>query len=217
MFSYEEYSKTYRFDFYISPKLDPIYDMILVNSIKINPRSGEPKIIIRNGKIYSVFDGAERFEKSLRDFFYYDFFEYGSIKKCTPIVIDNLKKKISGEEVCIQSRYGSLQNIVFEDKEMRFDRNMVTTNIKNNMLDFSTNRKVLYDLYGYNCTKDIDEAGRIFGIKKMYFLYGAIGIIILCCISLIIALLMKGKKSSKNIEDLPKKSFKKKKNKKVIK
>jgi hypothetical protein len=213
MFSYEEYSKTYRFDLYISPKSDTIYDMILVNTIKINSKT-QPKIIIRNGKIYSQYDNTERFERTLRDFFYYDYFEYGSIKKCTPIIIDNLKKKIYSEEVCIQNSNGSLQNVVFEDNEMKYDKNMHTLKMKNSMLDFSTNRNILFDLYSYNCTKDIDEAGKIFGIKKMFVLYGAIGIIFLCCISLIIAIIMKGKKSSKKIEVISIKSFKKKKNKK---
>lgn len=214
MFSYEQYSDTYRFDLYLSPKTDPTNDMILLNNIKIKLKSkasAKPKIIIKNGKIYSVFDGEERFEKSLRDFFYFDFFQYGNVKKCTPIVLDNLKRKVYSEEICIQRDDGALKKIVMEDKDIRYEKSIYNVNLMNNIIDFSKNRGVLFDLYNYNCEKDIDAAGKIFGIKKMYVVYGAIGIIFLCFISLVIAMM---KRSKHTVEHVIKNSSKKKKSKK---
>ncbi len=215
MFSYEEYTDTYKFDLYLSPKTDPSNDMILLNTIKINlksPDSAKPKIIIKNGKIYSVFDGEQRFEKSVRDFFYFDYFQYGNVKKCAPIILDNLKKKIYSEEICIQRDGGALKNIVLEEKDIRYDKNIYNINLRDNLLDFSKNRGVVFDYYKYNCDKDIDSAGRIFGIKKMYVLLGPFGVIILCFISLIIAMVKKSKKSSPEL--ISTKSSKKKKSKK---
>jgi hypothetical protein len=216
MFSYEEYSDTYNFNLFLSPKSDPMNDMISLNNIKIKLKSkasAKPKIIIKNGKIYSVFDGEERFEKTVRDFFYFDFFQYGNVKKCTPIVLDNFKKKVYSEEICIQRDDGALKKIVFEDKDIRYEKNMYNITIRDNLIDFSKNRGVLFDLYAYNCEKDIDIAGKIFGIKKMYFVYGAIGIIFLCFISLVI-LMMKKSKSTQEYKSKSSKTSKKKKLKK---
>jgi hypothetical protein len=222
MFSYEEYSNTYRFDLYLSPKVDPIYDMILLNSIKIKLKSkasAKPKITIKNGKLYSVFDGEERFEKSLRDFFYFDFFQYGNVKKCTPIVLDNLKRKVYSEEICIQRDDGALKKIVFEDKDIKYEKNMYNITLKDNLINFSKYNNIIFDLYSFNCDKDIDIAGKIFGIKKMYVVYGAIGIIFICFISLIISCILmmtksKSKSKSKNKEYKSSKSSKNKKFKK---
>jgi hypothetical protein len=215
MFSYEEYTDTYRFDLYLSPKTDPTNDMILLNTFKINLKSKastKPKIIIKNGKLYSVFDGEERFERTLRDFFYFDFFQYGNVKKCAPIVLDNLKRKVYSEEICIQRDDGALKKIVYEDKDIRYEKNMYNITLRDNLIDFSKNRGVLFDLYNSNCEKDIDAAGKIFGIKKMYFLIGAIAIIFLCFISLVIVMAKKNK--SNNQEYKPSKTSKKKKSKK---
>ena len=214
MFSYEQYSDTYRFDLYLSPKTDPINDMILLNNIKIKLKSKtseKPKIIVKNGKIYSVFDGEERFEKTVRDFFYFDFFQYGYVKKCSPIVLDNLKKKVYSEEICIHRDDGALKKIVYEDKDIVYEKSKYNLALTDNLLKFSQNKDIIFDFYNYNCEKDIDTAGKIFGIKKMYVVYGAIGIIFLCFISLIIAMAMKNKKSSKEYKSP--KSSKKKKNK----
>jgi hypothetical protein len=211
MFSYNEKLDTYNFDLYLSPKIDPLNDMILLNNINIKLKSKaseKPKIIIKNGKIYSIFDGEERFEKTVRDFFYFDFFQYGYVKKCTPIVLDNLKKKVYSEEICVQRDDGALKKIVYEDKDIKYEKNMYDISLRDNLLDFSQNRNIIFDLYNYNCDKDVDLAGKIFGIKKMYFMYGAIGIIFLCFISLIIAIMSKN--TNKNIS---KKSSRKKKNK----
>ncbi len=90
---------------------------------------------------------------------------------------------------------------------------MYNITIRDNLIDFSKNRGVLFDLYNYNCEKDIDEAGKIFGIKKMYFLIGAIAIIFLCFISLVI-LMMKKSKSTQEYKYKSSKISKKKKLKK---
>ena len=210
IFSYEEYTDTYRFDLYLSPKTDPTNDMIILNSIKIKLKStasAKPKILIKNGKIYSVFDGEERFEKTIRDFFYFDFFQYGNVKKCTPIILDNLKRKVYSEEICIQRDDGALKKIVYEDKDIRYERNMYNVKLRDYLIDFSKNRGVIFDLYGYNCEKDIDAAGKIFGIKKMFVVYGAIGIIFICFISLVV-IMMKKSKSGKSSKSSKKKKLK---------
>jgi hypothetical protein len=184
--------------------------MIILNSIKIKLKStasAKPKILIKNGKIYSVFDGEERFEKTIRDFFYFDFFQYGNVKKCTPIILDNLKRKVYSEEICIQRDDGALKKIVYEDKDIRYERNMYNVKLRDYLIDFSKNRGVIFDLYGYNCEKDIDAAGKIFGIKKMFVVYGAIGIIFICFISLVV-IMMKKSKSGKSSKSSKKKKLK---------
>ncbi len=214
MFTYNETADIYSFDLYLSPKTDPTNDMILLNTIKIKLKSKDstkPKIIIKNGKMYSIFDGEERFEKSVRDFFYFDFFQYGNVKKCTPIVLDNLKKKIYSEEICIQLDNGALQNIVMEEKDIRYEKSIYNITLRDNLTDFSKNRGIVVDLYNYNCEKDIDVAGKIFGINKMYVVYGAIGIIFLCFISVVIAMM---RRSKHTVEHVIKTSSKKKKSKK---
>ena len=217
MFTYDENSDIYSFDLYLSPKTDPTNDMILLNTVKIKLNSKDsvkPKIIIKNGKIYSVFDGEERFEKSVRDFFYFDFFQYGNVKRCTPIVLDNLKKKVYSEEICIQLNNGALKNIVMEDKDVKYEKTMYNISLRDNLIDFSKNRGIVFDFYNFNCEKDIDTAGKIFGIKKMYVVYGAIGIIFLCFISLVIAMMKKSKSHKEEYKPYKSpKSSKKKKNK----
>jgi hypothetical protein len=177
----------YNLDLNITQKNDTTKDIYTLNRISIYSENGNPNIVLKNNNLNFVSNNNIINNRPISQFFFYDMFGENykyKMNRYFPLIINNISKKVYGEEMCRINDENTLKSVLLENDDLLKFAEIFESTFKTNLINYVDNNKsvIVEPLIAIN---EYDEF--IIAKNKFLMIIACIScILIICCIGIII-------------------------------